>query len=963
MKDLYRYSNVVVFFCIAIFIIILYSPALFSPVHTADSILSAAPLSHIGNAPIILSRDFTVYTDGQYRPLGYLVLAAVRSFVSAENFLFWHLWLLGFHILNTMLVFFISRRFIQHHCIAAIAAAAFAINPVCTTVVNDINQFHLLLGCTFSLATLFFYLGFTQKGGWIRYTTAVAFLLLSLCTARSGMGIGFLLFFYEWLYEQRPCMKVIFRTTLFIVMPFLFIPVWMAFSPNPIFYKYATTLTKGTFFYSFISVIGTTGNYLGGLLFSWGLPSDLHETAEQIFSITSRRFLFWLLIDTALFTTALYSLRKKQWPALGLLLCFAAMFPYNSTAFNRVPDYVSWSYLYFATGGFGLLLGGLAEWINHIEKRNWMTAGQTALSVILLCWAFQTLHINYCNRSPIAFWSYTTEQNPKSITAACELGKAFLKDDKTGQALHSFFFSGLKELRDPCLAMARYYLEKNNTLAASIHLRYGMLDEAPGLLYEQYFGVNGDLMLAMNALDHAEDNFGRIAMVNPYNTDAMLRLARIWHRKGRASAAQRMLDQIQAIKPDEPALPVLKKEFLEEEKKWGENPQAMVITPPDPEWLQYILDQDFTPGMIQKIITLADQVEKNDAVIQLESIIVLLENGETEKAAVKAKSVMQQLSGNAYACAICCRAFAMAGNSDLAVKAGLRAIYIDINNKMAWQNLAAAYARQDKPNEISELFLKAVQQQPEIAFVFYHELGLEKQRKRQMKEAADLFEKALKAQPNHYDAQLELGETLYELGRNEDAISAFRKSIALKPDVDQSHGKLGGTLLTMNQTEEAIKELRNAIQLEPNNALYHNNLGVGLAKQGTDEEAVKEYRRAVELNPNLEKAHFNMANSLNRLNRPEEAIAEYQTTLKIMPNHPLAHLNLGAVLFKAGKKEEAVQEFETQITVNPKIAQVYSYLISIYYNNKDYSKAKDTVKRAQDNGVPVKPELLEALRQ
>lgn len=56
-----------------------------------SSILRLPLLSWWRNVPVIFSRDFLVFSEGQFRLLSYGLLAVVRTFVGTEHGLFWHL--------------------------------------------------------------------------------------------------------------------------------------------------------------------------------------------------------------------------------------------------------------------------------------------------------------------------------------------------------------------------------------------------------------------------------------------------------------------------------------------------------------------------------------------------------------------------------------------------------------------------------------------------------------------------------------------------------------------------------------------------------------------------------------------------------------------------------------------------------------------------------------------------------
>ncbi len=940
----------------------IYSVSLFSPTFIThdDSILRLPVLSHVRNVPHIISRDFPLFTSGQYRPLSYVLVAVARTFVAADRVLFWHIWLLTFHFVNTLLVFAIARHFSPRLGVALTAAAVFGLHPLCTVIVNDINQFHMLLGLSLSLGCLKAYLSFSRSGSKTLYSVAVGLFVLAALTASPALWLGLILLVYELLYERSSLRRALLRLWPFALIPLALFPLWLWFTPHPLHYLYVTA-RKGSFWYGLFSVIGATKHYAGGLLLTRGMPSVLHEIVEKIFSWNDATFLFWAGVNLVLVVGAALGLVRRQWAALGILFIFIVMIPYASVAYNRVVDYVSWSYLYFPVAGLALFAAGLYELLLRARRRYLRRGFQVAFLAVFLFLGGRSVQLNLHARSPVSYWTHVLELNQASQTAAYELGKAYLARGELPLALHWFFAPMVTDLKFPCLAMARYYCRQGDHLASAVHLRFGLMEKKEGILLDDYCYAAGELLLAAGALDHAEQNFGNVLMVNPFDVAAMTRLAQVWFLKGFIGEADRMLDRARELAPNDKNVAKMQEEFREKERAWQDNQPQLTITPPSPHWLRYVLSQVCRPSLRREIVALSHRTDPNDAVIQLEAMIHLIEHKEYEAAARKAPMVQSCLPGNVYACAVVSRAYAHAGYVEPAIRWGQRAISLDSQSELAWGSLALALALQDKPDATSRKLMKAIAQHPTSASMFYYRLGLQKRSAQKDKEAAQLFEKALQAQPDNVKTLQALGETLLALSEFEQASKVLQKALAVNPGDAQTHGNLGYALLSQGKNAEGAGALRTAINLDPESAVYHSDLAVCLARLNREAEAIQEFRRATELDPRSADAHHKLANTLVSVGNLSEAVAEYRQVIKIMPARHYVHFNLGTVLNRLGKIDEAINEFHEEIRHNPTFGDAYARLASLYRAKGEHSLARDVIKRADELGITIDPATLETL--
>ena len=104
----------------------------------------------------------------------------------------------------------------------------------------------------------------------------------------------------------------------------------------------------------------------------------------------------------------------------------------------------------------------------------------------------------------------------------------------------------------------------------------------------------------------------------------------------------------------------------------------------------------------------------------------------------------------------------------------------------------------------------------------------------------------------------QLGITLQELGRLDEALASYNQAVALKPDYAKAHSNLGATLQELGRLDEALASYKQAITLKPDFTLAHNNLGITLQELGRLEEALASYCQEITLQPDYAEAYVNL---------------------------------------------------------------------------------------------------------
>ena len=166
-----------------------------------ESILRLPLLSRAGHLPRVFSRHFMSFTDGEYRPLSYAMIGVMRSWVSADNATFWHLWLLGFHVLNAWLVYAIARQFTGRAASSA-AGAVFLLHPLASAFTTRINLFYQVSAVSFYLGCFLCYLRCVRRRSGFLYAVALVLFGCGLLTSKVLLTLPALLFLVDVLYSR-----------------------------------------------------------------------------------------------------------------------------------------------------------------------------------------------------------------------------------------------------------------------------------------------------------------------------------------------------------------------------------------------------------------------------------------------------------------------------------------------------------------------------------------------------------------------------------------------------------------------------------------------------------------------------------------------------------------------------------------------------------------------------------------
>ncbi len=229
---------------------------------------------------------------------------------------------------------------------------------------------------------------------------------------------------------------------------------------------------------------------------------------------------------------------------------------------------------------------------------------------------------------------------------------------------------------------------------------------------------------------------------------------------------------------------------------------------------------------------------------------------------------------------------------------------------------AITHHRSGRLAEAADLYQRVLKVQPDNLGAC-NNLGLALGHQRRDKEAIECFRRALAIDPGAHEILVNLADVLKRRGKVEEAIACLRRALASNPDNVQTLLKLGITLHGIGDLEGAGDHFEKALVKKPDIVDAHHNLGNVRQDQGRMDAAVRYYRQALSLNPDLEQTHSSLGNALRHLGKLDEALHHHRQAVSIDPEYAVGHLNKSVTDLLLGDFDTGLAEYEWRWRSSP----------------------------------------------
>jgi len=213
-------------------------------------------------------------------------------------------------------------------------------------------------------------------------------------------------------------------------------------------------------------------------------------------------------------------------------------------------------------------------------------------------------------------------------------------------------------------------------------------------------------------------------------------------------------------------------------------------------------------------------------------------------------------------------------------------------------------------------------------------------------EAERIYQRVLKAQPEHFDSLHLLGVVFQQRGKHAQAVRQIDLALKRSPQNVFALNNRGIALVDLKRFDEALASFDRAVALRPDYAEAHSNRGNVLKELRRFDEALESYNRAILLRRDYADAYSNRGDVLNALKRFEEALVSCDLAIRLRPDHADAHANRGSALHGLKRYAEALSACDRALALRADFAAAYCNRGNALHELEHYEEALASYDRA-----------------
>jgi tetratricopeptide (TPR) repeat protein len=460
--------------------------------------------------------------------------------------------------------------------------------------------------------------------------------------------------------------------------------------------------------------------------------------------------------------------------------------------------------------------------------------------------------------------------------------------------------------------------------------------------------------------------------IDPNYVDAILLLAELNIRAGKADVSVKALENLRKTRPD---LAQARLVLADAYRTLGRQEDAAALfreqvrnAPPSAEPYYYtgvLLREQNKPAEARQAFEKALELAP-DNTAPIEQLVEMdIAEKKFDAAMQRVDKLFQKNANSAPAYFLQAKIFVAQEQWDRAEAALLKALEIDPKIEAAYRMLIATYLAAGKLPQAIERIEKAVAQKPADGSALLV-LGMGYSQIKEYLKARDAYERVLKIEPNSAVALNNLAflysEQLNEIEKAQEFAVKARAAAPNNPNVADT---LGWILFKRRDYQQASTLLRESATKLPDNPVVQFHSGMAHYMMGNTDEARTALRKAVD-SPEEFSGKEDARNRLRLLEESsaggkELSVAELEQIVKNQPDDVVALVRLGERLEKEGAFVRAAEAFRKAFEQNPKLLQPPLKLAQLYGGAlKNQKEALEFAKKARDL-APTNPSVAAVL--
>ena len=288
--------------------------------------------------------------------------------------------------------------------------------------------------------------------------------------------------------------------------------------------------------------------------------------------------------------------------------------------------------------------------------------------------------------------------------------------------------------------------------------------------------------------------------------------------------------------------------------------------------------------------------------------------------------------------------------------------------------------------------------------------GVEAHKAGQLQEAQRLYTTIINVQPNHADANHNMGVLAVGVGKIQASLPFFKAATAANPKIVQfwlsyinalikldrtadalilfelakKYGAKGETfnlleqrlstrskntkdpspekmqsiinIYTQGLLKKALSECNKMLKTFPHSVILYNILGASQVGLRQFDAAIVSYKKALKIKPDYAEAYYNMGIALDNKDDQEASIKSYEQAIKFNPQYADAYNNMGLAMNHKGFHDAAIASYKKAISINPDDAQLYNNMGNTLKDKGDLKAAIQNYRQA----VSIKADFADA---